>query len=107
MPDSYNRHDTTQPPIDLDLPRVPQQGRSRRKRDAILAAASQLFAKRGYDATTADDIAAGAGVSIGTFYAYFRNKRQAFLALYAEHHQAVLALEIGSLDFAAEPRQAI
>jgi TetR/AcrR family transcriptional regulator, mexJK operon transcriptional repressor len=107
MPDSYDRHDTPQTRIDLDLPRVPQQARSRRKCDAILAATSRLFAERGYDATTADDIAAAAGVSVGTFYAYFRNKRQAFLMLYAEHHQAVLALEIGALDLAADPRQAI
>src|SRR5437867_11382116 len=101
MPDTSERHDSPQTRIDLDLPRVPQQARSRRKCDAILAATSRLFAERGYDATTADDIAAAAGVSVGTFYAYFRNKRQAFLMLYAEHHQAVLATEIGRLAFAA------
>src|SRR4051812_6692981 len=93
--------------IELDLPRVPQQARSRRKRDALLAAALRLFAERGYEATTADDIATAASVSVGTFYAYFRNKRQLFLTLYVEHCQRILALEIGAIDFSTDPRQAI
>ena len=57
----------------LDLPREPQQARSRKKRDALLKAAATMFIARGYDATTSDDIAAAAGVSVGTFYSYFRN----------------------------------
>jgi AcrR family transcriptional regulator len=107
MPDHAEQHDATQALIELDLPRMPQQARSRLKRDAVLAAAARLFAERGYDATTADDIAAAAGVSVGTFYAYFRNKHQVFVTLYAEHHQAILGLEISDIDFAADPHQAI
>ncbi len=91
----------------LDVPRVPQQARSRQKRDAILRAAARLFEERGYDATTADDIAAGASVSIGTFYSYFRNKRQVFLTLYAKSVEDILALRIAEIDFATNPRQAI
>lgn len=78
----------------LDLPRVPQQTRSRQKRDAILTAAAQLFEEGGYDATTADDIADAARVSIGTFYSYFRNKRQVFLTLYAASIEDILELGI-------------
>lgn len=91
----------------LDLPRVPQQARSRQKRDAILAAAAQLFEERGYDATTADDIADAASVSIGTFYSYFRNKRQVFLTLYAASIEDILELGITEIDFSTNPRQAI
>lgn len=91
----------------LDLPRVPQQARSRQKRDAILAAAAQLFEDRGYDATTADDIADAASVSIGTFYSYFRNKRQVFLTLYAASIEDILELGITEIDFSTSPRQAI
>jgi AcrR family transcriptional regulator len=40
-----------------------------------------MFVERGYAATTADEIALAAGVSVGTFYNYFRNKRQILLAL--------------------------
>ncbi len=92
---------------DLDLPRVPQQARSRQKRDALLAAAVQLFEERGYDATTADDIAAVAGVSIGTFYGYFRNKRQMFLALFAESINSLLELGITNIDLSVDPRTAV
>lgn len=91
----------------LDLPRVPQQARSRQKRDAILTAAAQLFEQRGYDATTADDIADAARVSIGTFYSYFRNKRQVFLTLYAASIEDILELGITEIDFSTNPRQAI
>lgn len=64
-----------------DLPRVPRQARSREKRAELLRSAETLFVERGYAATTADDIALAAGVSVGTFYNYFRNKRQILLTL--------------------------
>jgi TetR/AcrR family transcriptional regulator, mexJK operon transcriptional repressor len=92
---------------DLDLPRVPQQARSRQKRDALLAAAGRLFAERGYEATTADDIAAAADVSIGTFYSYFRNKRQLLFTLYATCLESLEALQIDQADFATDPWAAI
>jgi AcrR family transcriptional regulator len=64
-----------------ELPRLPRQARSREKRAELLKSAETLFVERGYAATTADDIAIAAGVSVGTFYNYFRNKRQILLAL--------------------------
>ena len=92
---------------DLDLPRVPQQARSRQKRDALLAAAGRLFAAHGYEATTADEIAAAANVSIGTFYSYFRNKRQLLFTHYAACLEALEALQIDQADFATDPWAAI
>ncbi len=107
MPDSDNPDVVPDLSATLDLPRVPQQARSRQKRDALLAAASRLFEEQGYEAVTADDIAAAAGVSIGTFYAYFRNKRQVFFTLYVACAEAVLALSIPAIDFSHQPREAI
>jgi AcrR family transcriptional regulator len=92
---------------ELDLPRVPQQARSRQKRDALLAAAAGLFEERGYEATTADDIALAADVSVGTFYSYFRNKRQVFLTLYNACMESVFNLGITQIDFGTNPRQSI
>src|SRR5262249_4071974 len=66
------------------LRRLPRQARSRAKVAALLAAAERLFVERGYDAVTADAIAAAAGVSTGTFYSYFGDKRDALLLLLAE-----------------------
>lgn len=91
----------------LDLPRVPQQARSRQKRDALLAAASQLFEQRGYEAVTADEIAAAAQVSIGTFYSYFRNKRQVFLTLMAACVEWLAGLNIAGIDLSGDARTAI
>ena len=40
----------------------------------ILAAARTLFVRRGYDATTARDIAERAGLSVGTLFLHFKSK---------------------------------
>lgn len=66
------------------LGRTPSQRRSRIKRDAMLRAAVELFARRGYEATAIDDIARRAHTSVGGFYQYFRSKRQILLVLMNE-----------------------
>ena len=59
-------------------PRVPQQKRSERTRSRIATAARDCFSRDGYDQTQAKDIAKAAGVSVGTFYEYFRDKADVF-----------------------------
>jgi AcrR family transcriptional regulator len=51
---------------------------TRTKRRAILDAATELFAKQGYEETTIADIAQAAGVAVGTVYLYFRNKHEIY-----------------------------
>lgn len=58
----------------------PTMGKAER-RQQILNAAREVFAKRGYAQTTVDDIVAQAGVARGTFYLYFDDKRAAFAEL--------------------------
>ena len=51
--------------------------RSRKKaevREALVRAADRLFAARGFDGTTIDEIAEAAGVSRRTFFRYFETK---------------------------------
>src|ERR1700730_4798427 len=43
-------------------------------RDAIWDAATDLFAKKGFDETTVDDIAEAAGTSRRSFFRYFESK---------------------------------
>ena len=50
-----------------------QEHKERTRRD-LLASARKLFAERGYHATSAADIAAGAGVTERTLFRYFPNK---------------------------------
>src|SRR5687767_15870180 len=48
------------------------------RRQEILAAARDVFARRGYHQSTIDDIVVEAGVARGTFYLYFEDKRAIF-----------------------------
>ncbi len=43
-------------------------------REKIVSAAIELFAKKGFDKTTVDEIVNRAGVAKGTFYLYFKSK---------------------------------
>src|SRR5260221_1986317 len=63
------------------LPPAPQQERSRRKREALLMSALALFAERGYEQTSIEDIARSAEVAVGGFYQHFTSKRQILLVL--------------------------
>ena len=47
-------------------------------RDRILTAATQLFARNGYHNTQVMDIVNAIGMSAGTFYNYFQDKRDVF-----------------------------
>jgi AcrR family transcriptional regulator len=56
-------------------------GRSERKRRAILAAARGLFLRAGYPGTSMDDVAAAAGASKVTVYKHFSDKQSLFVAV--------------------------
>ncbi len=43
-------------------------------REKLVRSAMELFAKKGFDKTTVDEIVAKAGVAKGTFYLYFKSK---------------------------------
>jgi len=72
--------------------RAPTVAKSER-RQQILTAARDEFAKRGYHQTTIDDIVAQAGVARGTFYLYFEDKRAIFSDL-IDRFAAQLAMTI-------------
>jgi TetR/AcrR family transcriptional regulator, repressor of fatR-cypB operon len=54
------------------------------KREKILAAGLQLFAKCGFENTTVPQIKTNARVGLSTFYQYFRNKEELLNAIYRE-----------------------
>ena len=86
------------------LPPPPQQERSRRKRAALLQSALRLFAERGYEETSIEDIARQANVAVGGFYTYFASKRQILLVLMDRLLQEVAAVGI---DITGTDQQAI
>jgi AcrR family transcriptional regulator len=61
------------------------QERARRTFEALVAAAGEVFIENGYDATGTPDIAERAGVSVGTFYRYFDDKKQVYLEVARRH----------------------
>jgi AcrR family transcriptional regulator len=65
---------------------------------ALLVAATELFAARGFDDTQTPDIARAAGVSVGTFYRYFADKRQAFLELMAQRTAMMFERVVSNLS---------
>jgi len=58
-----------------------RQERSRRSYVALIEAATELFARHGYDAVGTPEIAQRAGVSVGTFYRYFDDKHEVYLEI--------------------------
>lgn len=92
---------------DERFPAPPRQERSRRARDALLAAALALFARNGFDATTIDDIVRHAGVAVGGFYLHFRSKRQVLQVL-VDSLLSELDARLGTLDHPARlPEQLV
>ncbi len=70
------------------------QRRKAATRTEIARTAAHLFAERGPGAVTAEEIAAGSGVSLRTFYRYFRTKEDAvepMMAAGAERWLTLLA----------------
>jgi len=70
--------------------RVPKQGRGIMTRDRILEAAEALFSDKGYYSTNSKEIAARAGVSIGSFYSYFKDKKAVFFEVLDGYNQRVM-----------------
>jgi AcrR family transcriptional regulator len=65
--------------------RRPNQRRARQTVDAILEAAIRVLKREGFGAITTNRIAEVAGVSIGSVYQYFPDKRAIFVALHQRH----------------------
>lgn len=68
----------------LARPLPAKQARSRRTRDALIAAGWKLLAKQPWDETTIGDLVNVAGVSVGSFYTRFEDKDTFFESLAVE-----------------------
>lgn len=65
--------------------RIPQQARSIEKKKRIVDAAIDLFSEQGFQGTNAKEIASSAGVSVGTFYAYYKDKKTLLVDILGQH----------------------
>ena len=71
-------------------PRNPVQARGIQTREKLLSAGEKLFIQSGVHHILADDIAKEAGVSVGSYYSYFKDKRALFLAVLERSSNAML-----------------
>ncbi|GAA0947594.1 TetR/AcrR family transcriptional regulator [Actinocorallia libanotica] len=67
------------------------------RRRHILDAAAEVFASKGFEATTVAEICRAAGVGSGTLFHYFPDKGAIFRELFREDHERILA-ELAALD---------
>lgn len=75
-----------------------KQAAREEKRAAILQAASQVFARKGYETAALEEVARKAGLAKGTLYLYFKDKEALYLqtVLYVlESMQADLLQQVG------------
>jgi AcrR family transcriptional regulator len=66
-----------------------QAERTEATRGALLAAARRLFAERGYEAVSAEEIVRAAGVTRGALYHHFGGKRELLDAVYEQLEREV------------------
>jgi AcrR family transcriptional regulator len=81
----------------------PRQDRAQATVDAVLGAAADLLASRGYAGTSTNAIAARAGVAIGSLYQYFPNKDAILLALFERHLEGIERIVVTSLAEIRDP----
>ncbi len=76
------------------------------QRETILARAAELFAQRGYTATSMNEVAEACGVSKPSLYHYVRDKHQLLAEIAEAHVVRLLALvaEVDAAGLAPEPR---
>jgi TetR/AcrR family transcriptional regulator, fatty acid metabolism regulator protein len=75
------------------------------KRDAILRAATQVFARRGFFQSQVADIARAAGVAAGTVYLYFRSKDDLLVSIFERTMKETLAAGEAAIASVADPRE--
>jgi AcrR family transcriptional regulator len=89
----------------LDLARAPmprgsfdRSGRRAQTRTRLLDAAARVYAQRGFDSATIDEIAQGAGFTKGAVYDHFGSKERLLFALLDEHLAGQIAEQVALFD---------
>lgn len=77
-------------PYNQAMTRTPTQKRSIEKKQRIKDAAFELMAQNGYHNTSSNEIAKKADVSIGTFYSYFKDKKELYAELVGDIYSYVI-----------------
>jgi len=79
--------------------------KAKRTKQRLLRAAERVFGASGFDRASIAEITSGAGVSQGTFYCYFVDKKAVFVALIDELGREMRAATSGLTDRLAIERE--
>src|SRR5476649_1470664 len=88
------------PTAPVDAPPAP-------KRDAILRAAIDVFAERGYFNAQVADVARAAGVAAGTVYLYFRSKDDLLVSIFERGMRDALVEGRAAVADVQDPREGL
>lgn len=80
------------------LRKKPTQDRSKKRVEIIVNAATRVFAEDGFAEATVERVAERAGVSIGSLYQFFPNKRALFDAVWEKYFGEIRALVDGFMS---------
>ena len=86
-------------------PGGPTKADAQRRR--VLAESAAIFSRRGFRATSMNEIAAAVGLSKPTLYHYFRSKEELLVRLYSDVLDESLMLGRETVTLAASPLAAI
>ena len=75
------------------------------KRDAILRAATRVFAQNGYFQSQVADVARVAGVAAGTVYLYFKSKDDLLVSIFERSMREVIVEGRAALDGVDDPAE--
>ncbi|MEO8680963.1 MAG: TetR/AcrR family transcriptional regulator [Vicinamibacterales bacterium] len=75
------------------------------KRDAILRAATKVFARNGFFQSQVADVARVAGVAAGTVYLYFHGKDDLLVSIFERSMREVIAEGRAALEGVADPAE--
>jgi len=83
--------------------RGPHAERRIRSREALIAAAAELFAAQGYAATSTQAVLAASGLTRGALYHHFRDKQALFEAVCRRLHEEATAAVLEAVEARPDP----
>jgi len=81
--------------------RLTRQERKTQTRERLIDAAAQVFARRGFEAASLDEVAAAAGYTKGAVYSNFASKTELFVALIERRIEVESARHASGIDGAS------
>lgn len=76
----------------------PKTTKSKQTKARILAIAKLVFEKKGFNKATVKDITTAAALGYGTFYLYFKDKKEVFIALIEQVEDELFTVAEGGSD---------